>query len=68
METTEEQYIRKTRDKLTFAEFCDELRGYNFYRNSDLDQQVHKHELFFFYNFKTASDAFYRFFSKKREL
>lgn len=66
METTKpKKIIKKTSEKLTFHEFCAELKGYQFYKDSSFQKQIYKFELFFYYNLKQASDAFTRFFSVK---
>jgi hypothetical protein len=57
--------IKKTKDKLTFAQFCNRLAGYKFYKDSDLSRQLYKYQLFHFYNLWQAEDAFQRFFAVK---
>jgi hypothetical protein len=57
--------IKKTKDKLTFAQFCNRLAGYRFYKDSDLAVEIHKYQLFHYHKLWQAEDAFQRFFSVK---
>jgi len=61
----QDNVIRKTMEKLTFAQFCAELQGYRFFSDSDLENEIFKFELFHFKNLRLASDAFSKYFSIK---